>query len=243
MSDFRARVYGSYVNARQVALAPKSLAGLGPRQPYIRKLIREHFPTERSARILDLGCGHGAILHFAHEAGYVSAWGVDTSLEQVRAARALGIEGVVHGDIRRVLKRQRSASLDAVISFDIIEHFRKDELTPLVDSVLRVLAVGGRWVIHIPNAESVFGARMRYWDFTHECAFTRSSISQILLASGFKSVTVFEDRPIPHGLLSLARWLLWMAIRGLLRLYLAVETGSIDGAAVLSQNMLVVAFK
>jgi 2-polyprenyl-3-methyl-5-hydroxy-6-metoxy-1,4-benzoquinol methylase len=57
-------------------------------------------------------------------------------------------------------------SQEVVVTFDVIEHFRKDEVIAFVDQVRRVLRPCGRWIIHTPNGESPFGARMRYWDFT-----------------------------------------------------------------------------
>ena len=240
---YRTRIYTHYVQAREQALAPETLAGLGPRSHALRKLIQLHFPADRSAAVLDLGCGHGALLHFAREAGYTNLRGVDGSPEQVAAARRLGIEGVEEGDLRDALAAQPDVSLDVVIAFDVIEHFTRDELLPFVDEVRRVLKPGGRWIIHVPNGESPFGGRMRYWDLTHELAFTRTSLAQLLLASGFAEVRCFEDQPVVHGTKSAARWLLWKGFRGLLRLYIAAETGDAGGGHIFSQNLLAVARK
>ncbi len=240
---YRTRIYTHYVQAREQALAPETLAGLAPRSHALRRLIRQHFPPDKSAAVLDLGCGHGALLHFAREAGYTNLRGVDGSPEQVAAARRLGIEGVEQGDLRDVLAAQADASLDVVIAFDVIEHFTRDELLPFVDQVRRVLKPGGRWIIHVPNGESPFGGRMRYWDLTHELAFTRTSIAQLLLASGFAEVRCFEDQPVVHGAKSALRWALWQGFRGLLRLYIAAETGDAGGGHIFSQNLLAVARK
>lgn len=243
ISAYRTRIYNNYVNARQVPLAPESVAGLRPRAPYLRQLVSRHFPADRQAAILDLGCGHGAILYFAQQAGYAKARGVDGSPEQVAAARRLGIEGVEEGDLLQTLAGLPDESQDCIVTFDVIEHFTRDELVGVVDAVRRVLRPGGRWIIHAPNGESPFGGRMRYWDLTHELAFTRTSIAQLLLSSGFTQVQSFEDTPIPHGAKSLLRWGLWKFIRGGLRLYLAAETGDTAHDAIFSQNFLTVAVK
>ena len=84
---------------------------------------------------------------------------------------------------------------------------------------------------------------MLFWDFTHEIAFTRTSLAQLLLASGFAKVGCFEDYPVPHGVKSTARWVLWQVFRNLLRLYIAAETGDSGHDAVFSQNLLCVAIK
>ena len=125
----------------------------------------------------------------------------------------------------------------------MIEHFTKSELLPFVDEVFRVLKKGGIWIIHTPNAESPFGGRMFFWDFTHEMAFTRTSISQLLKSSGFTGVTCCEDTPVPHGLKSSTRYFLWKCIHGFLRFYMAIETGSGEKECIFTQNFLTVAVK
>lgn len=240
--SYRDRIYRGYVTQRDAPLAPQSLAGLAPRLPYLRRLVARYFPQDRSCSVLELGCGYGALLHVLRENGYENVRGVDGSPEQVAAARRLGIGGVEQGDLMAALAATPGGTVDVVVAFDVIEHFRKDELIPLVDAVRRVLKPGGRWIIHAPNGESPFGNRVRYGDLTHEQAFTRTSLSQLLRSSGFVDVECFEDKPIPHGVKSTVRAALWNAIRIVLLGYIAIETGTFDRAAVFSQNLLAVAF-
>lgn len=240
---YRQRIYASYATARDTPLAPENLDGLSPRLPYLRQLAHRHFPEDRDVVILELGCGHGALLHVLQQQGYRNVRGVDGSPDQVAAALRLGIAGVKQNDVMAALAGTPTVSQDVVVAFDLIEHFSKDELIPLVDEVHRVLKPGGRWVIHAPNAEGPFSSRMRHWDFTHELAFTRTSLDQLMRASGFTRVECFEDRPAPHGLKSLMRLVLWRVMRGALMSYLAVETGTLDRRVVLSQNLLAVVYK
>lgn len=239
-NEYRSRIYGAYVSGRHRPLAPATLQGLIPREPHLNRLIRLHFPDDKEARILDLGCRHGALIHFARQAGYANIRGVDGSPEQVLAAGRLGIEGVDEADVVTTLATCPTASLGCVVAFDLIEHFTRDELLSVVDDVKRVLEPGGIWIIHAPNGESPFASRMRYWDLTHELAFTRTPIAQLLHSSGFCEVHSYEDGPVPHGLKSAGRWVIWRIIRSMLRLYLAVETGEIGRDAIFSQNFLTV---
>jgi len=241
--DDRARLYGAYVSARGAQGAPSDLAGLAPRAPYLRRLVREHFPADRAARILDLGCGCGALLHFARLEGYTRASGVDRSPEQVEAARRLGIAGVTLGDLATSLGAVEDASLDVVVCFDVLEHLDKREVLDFTDIVYRKLKKGGRWIVHAPNGESPFLGRVRYGDFTHEQAFTRESISQVARTAGFRDVLCFEDVPVVHGPISAARRALWHVLRTVLRFWLAVETGDLGASAIFSQNLLAVAEK
>jgi SAM-dependent methyltransferase len=240
-SKYRERIYRHYVEAATQSLAPVTLEGLAPRRPYLERLVARHFPADRNAAVLDLGCGHGALLHVAREAGYANLLGIDNSVAQVAAAKRLGIAGVHQGDLFEAIRTLPDASRDAIVAFDVIEHFTKDELIDVTDHVLRVLKPGGRWIIHVPNGASPFGGASRYDDLTHELAFTCESLTQLALASGFRSISFAEDEPVAHGLKSAVRLVLWKAIRAMLRFYLVVETGAAQ--PVLTQNMLAVAIK
>ena len=209
----------------------------------MKRLIRRHFLADRNAAILDLGCGHGALIYFARLAGYQNIRGVDGSSEQIASAKKLGIEGVEEADLMVFLPEQRSESVDIVITIDVVEHFTREELLGFVDQIYRVVKPGGRWIINMPNGESPFCGRSRYFDLTHELAFTRNSISQLLLSSGFSNIRCFEDAPVPHGVKSAIRFVLWKVIRSILRFYIAVETGDTNSGVIFSQNFLVVAEK
>jgi 2-polyprenyl-3-methyl-5-hydroxy-6-metoxy-1,4-benzoquinol methylase len=243
-TGYRSRIYNSYLSARAEPISIEEVrTNLHRRAPYIRQIIRRHFPSDKNAQILDLACGHGAFLYFAYEAGYRNGRGVDGSGEQVEKASALGITGVLKGDIFDFLRSEPDESADVVICFDIIEHLTRDELLDFVDDIRRVLKPGGKWIIHTPNAESPFGGAMRYWDLTHEMAFTRTSLGQLLLSSGFRSCQSFDDTPVVHGSKSAIRWGVWQIIRGMLRLWIAAETGETNNRCVLTRNFLTVAVR
>jgi SAM-dependent methyltransferase len=242
-SEYRERVYRRYVSGRGESMAPKVLEELRPRLPHLTKLVRLHFPPDRDAAIIDLGCGHGALIHCARKLGYRNVTGVDRCAEQVARARRLGIDGVREGELMDALLAMPEAARDAVITFDVIEHFHKAELIPLADQVIRVLRPGGTWLIHTVNGGSPFFGRVRYGDFTHETAFTEESLRQLLVSSGFASVKCYEDAPVAHGVKSSLRWLLWKAIRIALRLWLAAETGDTGCHAIFTQNLIAVASK
>lgn len=242
-AELRTRLLARYVSTHASVATAAAEEGLARRRPYLDRLVRDHFPPDRSARILDLGCGHGAIVEAARRAGYLQVEGVDASPEQVAAAAKLGITGVRQGDLFEALEGLGAGSLDVIIVYDLLHYFAPTELLKIVDGVARALKPGGRWIVHVPNGESPFAGRMRYWDCLATGAFTRASIAQLLLASGFASVRSFEDRPAPHGLKSLVRAGLWQVIRLGLRLYLMVETGERGEEAIFSQCLLAVAIK
>ena len=116
-SNYRTRIYRNYVSARKQSLAPATLEGLKPRQPYLQKLIQQTFPRDRSSAILDLGCGYGGLIHLARQAGYRNIRGVDRSPEQVAAAKKLCVEGVEQGDVMETLAKKPDEAFDCLIAF------------------------------------------------------------------------------------------------------------------------------
>ena len=241
---YRRRIYEYYVAAWEHSKMPQTLASLESRGPTMRYIIRTFFPNDKAGNILDLGCGHGTLVYFAHLAGYVNAHGVDASAQQVELANKLNINNIFFGDLMAALEAAPRESLDAVVAFDVIEHFNKDELVDLVDGVLRALKPTGCWIIHAPNANSPFAGAIRYGDYTHELALTPTSLHQLLKASGFSHVVFAECGPRVHGLKSLVRGVLWEFVRTLFNLINAVETGTFEGrAAIWTRNFYAVAYK
>jgi SAM-dependent methyltransferase len=242
-SNYRKHIYSNCATEGQKGVAAPHPHALMPRIPFLKQIVRRHFPPDLNASILDLGCGCGTLIGVARQMGYRRVRGVDSSPEQVAAAKALGIDSVQNADALEALGKEDDSSIDCVVSFDFVEHFAKNELIPIADSIYRILGHEGRWIIHTPNAESPFGMRVRYGDLTHELAFTRLSLGQLLVSSGFSQVNCYEDEPAPHGVRSTGRLLLWKCIRSILRLYLVVETGDAGREAIFSQNFVAVARK
>jgi len=182
-------------------------------------------------------------LLFLQEAGYRNAIGVETSPDQVEFARQLGVSSVIPGDLVSFLRDSASEIFDVVVAIDVIEHFRKDEVLDIMDNAYRVLRPGGKLIVHVPNAEGIFGSRIFWSDFTHEMAFTPEGLRQLTCACGFSSIVLSEDLPVIHGFKSLVRRVLWTALRSVFRLTYMAETGDSGAGLILTQNLLAVANK
>lgn len=243
MNKYRTRIYAHYVDVLDEDDVPKLLQDLENRGPTMRYVINTFFPKDQKASILDLGCGHGTLIHFAQRAGYSNIYGVDVSEQQVALAIKLGIANIRQGNFIETLRTIAPASLDLIIAFDVIEHFTKDELIDLVDAVYVALKPNGCWMIHAPNANSPFVGSVRYGDLTHEQAFTPSSIQQILGASGFNRFIFAECKPRVYGFKSFLRTMLWQIVRSVFNLANAVETGALERGVVWTRNFYTAAYK
>jgi 2-polyprenyl-3-methyl-5-hydroxy-6-metoxy-1,4-benzoquinol methylase len=247
ITSWKTRLYDAYVSSGQASITDEKVGKLdkervlGPRATYIRNLISRYIPSNRDARVLDLGCGSGAFLYYLRAAGYTNVSGIDISQQQIELAHKLGVTEAKCSSILSELKTTDSESLDVVLMMDILEHLDDSELFEVLDQVFRVVKDGGICVAHVPNAEGLYGMRIRYGDLTHERAFAPKSVKQLFQTIGFTEVRCFEDKPQVHGLKSLARRVAWKAGTLSHRVLLTAETG--ETGFVLSQNMLIMARK
>ena len=241
MNTWKQRLYDGYISTGQAASSFKQETHLAPKHfPYYQNLIKTHLPKRKDISIVDLACGHGALIYCLQQSGFQNVNGVDISPEQIALAHDLGIYSATCHDIGSFLSEHTKA-FDVIFLMDILEHLEKGELLGLLDQVSEALRTGGTVIIHVPNAEGLFGMRIRYGDLTHENCFTARSIDQALSACGFHHVKCFEDKPIIHGARSFVRNVLWKLLTAAPRLLLTVETGLTHH--ILSQNMLVIAQK
>ena len=198
-------------------------------------------PLNQDEPILDLGCGWGGFLAFLQSKGFINLAGVDCSAQQVENAHRLGLNQVEVGDIFDTLSKYRD-HYTCISAFNVLEHLDKEQVLPFLKEVLAALRPGGCLLLELPNANSLFGSRTRYWDFTHELSFTPTSLLQILQAVGFANVQLRERCPVVHGMKSWTRSLLWQFIRQSLSFYLIVEQGS-AGYKIFTQDMHAIAWK
>jgi len=98
-------------------------------------------------RVLDLGCGDGALT--AKIAARAHVTGVDASAEQVAAARARGLDAAVVDGTRLAF----DAAFDAVFSNAALHWMRDPDA--VIDGVWRALKPGGRFVAECGGAGNV----------------------------------------------------------------------------------------
>jgi SAM-dependent methyltransferase len=186
--------------------------------------LRRFLPEDKSAKIIDLGCGFGGFLYFLNQEGYTNTMGIDCSQEQIDLACKLGLRNVFCADILETLIKHPQ-EFDFIAAIDVLEHFKKEEILKLFEAVYNALKPGGIFVVKSPNGESPLSNTYLYMDFTHETIFTKSSIYELFLRFGFQQVRVYPTGPIVHGPFSFMRYIIWQIFRYILIFYSAVETG------------------
>jgi cyclopropane fatty-acyl-phospholipid synthase-like methyltransferase len=179
--------------------------------------------------VLDLGCGMGELCWLANQQGAKQVVGVNLSEGEIKIARQYVQAEFIHQDIESYLKTCPSESVDQIFALNILEHLSKDELVRILEHATRCLRDNGQLIAVVPNATSPFGAMTRYWDITHQLAFTPSSVRQLMRLCGFGRADFREWGPQPHGVVSGIRYLLWQGYRALIWFRLMVELASGKG--------------
>jgi ubiquinone/menaquinone biosynthesis C-methylase UbiE len=164
---------------------PARRANLGTPLAYLpRPGNREEVP-----KLLDVGCGAGAMLDLTAAVGWES-YGIDFDPQAVRCGLARG---------RRISTGSLAEQLfpadyfDAMIMSHFIEHIHDPRRT--LSEAYRVLAPGGRLVVFTPNNESVTHRTYgQSWSGLHIPRhlhiFTVRSLVRLLYEAGFKKVRV-----------------------------------------------------
>jgi len=218
MRGYRTRLYQRYFTASYGLDNPADEFGRQRRLDTLKDLLLRWLPAERSARIVDLGCGTGYAVEMLIRNGYTHVEGVDASQEQVAVAEARGLP-VVQEDMFRYLPG-RHEQFDAVLALDLIEHLDRDELLEFLELAREALRPGGRLIVRTPNANAPTALRMRFRDLTHEIIFTEHSLRMAFLAAGLRPVVLQGERIGAGTILGFGRWLLGSITRFVWRLFL-----------------------
>jgi 2-polyprenyl-3-methyl-5-hydroxy-6-metoxy-1,4-benzoquinol methylase len=238
-TEDRSRFYDRYVSTHLLhRKGAASLAVFGQKARAFQQALGRLLPRDRAAVILDAGCGDGALVWWLQQQGYQSVEGVDISREQVEVAAKLGVHNVWESDLKEYLLA-RPARYDMVICRDIIEHLPREEIIETLDACRGGLRAEGQVLIQVPNAESPFFGRIRYGDFTHEMAFSESSLAQLLQVIGFRNVRCYPTPPPIVSFRSLLRLPLWKAVELFYKLLLFAELGR--GRRIVTQGIIALA--
>lgn len=199
---------------------------------------------DRTARVLDIGCGMGFCLIALNRMGFKESSGIDISPSQVNAALRMGVAATHVEDTEQYLL-DNAGKFGLITAFDLIEHIPVDKQLGMVKAMYTALAPDGMLVATVPNANSSWAARYRYIDWTHTSAFTEDSLSFVLDAAGFSKIHITDSDPARPKYPFLVRkqviyWALLRAFRSARRLEAMLEFGGRLGWSMpLSLNLLV----
>jgi len=209
-------------------------------------LYGRFLPSDKTSKILDIGCGCGLLLEWLNKRGYKNISGIDIDERQIIFARDLGLNANYIPDATKIVEilKSQEKCYKLLIMTDVLEHIENCLVNPLLEACRRALIINGNLLICVPNANSSFAGRYRYIDITHQRSYIELSIEHTLSMAGFDEIKVF---PVPIWLVrswkSILRSMLMAFFRLWRRLEAMAELG-LEGVKIpLSLNIIVLAHK
>lgn len=147
-------------------------------------------PSDRAARILDIGCGHGGMLAAFRRAGYENVEGVEIDEESVQFCRDNGLK--VSSIDMLSDEASRLGQFDLIIMNHVLEHFPKARIIDLLKKVRPLLKPGAAFYVGVPNAQANTGAYWAYEDFTHSTLFTSGSLFYVAKMAGYNNIQFLD---------------------------------------------------
>lgn len=205
-------------------------------------IFRDLLPLDKSAKVLEIGCGAGQLLYYLKTIGYTNIQGIDMGKEQTNFLKKMGIEGHLIASIPDFLKDKKEL-YDFIIMNQVIEHFTKSELWNNLRAIRDSLKDDGSFVFVTPNMACLSGLFQRYIDLTHEIGFTERTAYQVMRIAGFKNTVIRGDNlKLKLRPKRIMWWLLnklWYKVLGFI---LYIEKG-MDRPKILSRDLVVIGKK
>lgn len=236
MKEYKKSIYKSYHSYHTKDLyGPTSLDKIKSQFPVYEYYFGKYLPADMNAKIIDLGCGSGELVYWLNTKHYGNVIGIDISKELINIGNALGISNLICGNIFDYLGENKG-NYSLIIMRDVLEHFDREEVFTLIGLLYHNLEENGKVIIQVPNGQSPFVGKILFGDFTHNNAFTESSINQLVKAAGFTEVKVFEATPVPKNLKGMIRLILWNFLRFFIKTAQLIASG--DSSGYFTQNII-----
>jgi SAM-dependent methyltransferase len=233
MSDYRSGLYERYGAFKREDARRPLTDYFADAQAYYGDVLST---VDRSAPVLELGCGPGHFLAYLKHEGFANVEGIDISQQQVDVARGKGVNARV-ADAFEVLPTVRGRGL--IIALDFIEHFSRDELVRLLPLTWSALREDGILLLQTPNGQGLFPGQVIYGDLTHLTIFNPVSLEQALVAAGFTDIAVREVGPPASTYKDRLRLLAWKTVKLAANGIRKIETGKTQ--SIWSEVMICVA--
>ncbi len=151
--------------------------------------LAKEFNLDPNSSILELGCGRGEFLNEFTKLG-MKGYGVDLSNYAKKFCQNAEIK---ISDLSKENLPYPDDHFDIIFSKSFIEHFYNPE--DIFKEAFRVLKPSGVFINLTPEWNYIY--KSFYEDFTHRTPFTKKSLKDIYLTSGFKNVEVKSFKQLP----------------------------------------------
>lgn len=151
---------------------------------FVAPLLRQATRGRTRPLLLDAGCGTGANLSLLEK--YGTPFGLELNGRGLRFGRERGVRRLSQGSVLAL--PYASASLDVVVSFDVLYCLHPPEAKAAIDEMHRVLRPGGCLIVNTAAMEMLRGDHSILGGEVHR--YSRSELRARLEASGFQVLRI-----------------------------------------------------
>ena len=126
---------------------------------------------DRTASVLDVGCGFGSKLEILDKLGFKNTLGVEKNKHLVSCGVENGFNIV---DLEQFNENYSKQQFDLILMSHIIEHFQYDDLIEFLEFYLSKLKLNGNLIIVTPTMNQYF-----FNDFDHVKPYSPTGIIQV----------------------------------------------------------------
>jgi 2-polyprenyl-3-methyl-5-hydroxy-6-metoxy-1,4-benzoquinol methylase len=147
------------------------------RQNILREFMEKKLRLAPGIKLLDVGCGTGAILDMFSKR--YEAYGQDVSAQAVEFCRKRGLTRVVQGTLDRLPPDYKD--FDFATLLDVLEHIDNDR--GALREVRSLLKPGGRVLITVPAFPALWGAHDVVTH--HKRRYVSATVTEVVTGAGF----------------------------------------------------------
>jgi ubiquinone/menaquinone biosynthesis C-methylase UbiE len=139
------------------------------KRKFISIVLDKYLP--QGGRMLDVGCGTGAVMEFLKSRGEIE--GVDMSEEALKYCRAKGL------NVRQGLADKidyPDETFDVVLALDVLEHLENDEAA--INEIHRILKTGGIFIATVPAHKFLWSYHDEY--LHHKRRYAKKEFEDLL---------------------------------------------------------------
>ncbi|WP_293374299.1 class I SAM-dependent methyltransferase [Nevskia sp.] len=161
-------------------------------------------PVDKSASILEIGPGLGETAELLVEKlGYSGYSAIDISKDIVALFSEKPEYRVSQVDDPIAYIESQRGQYRLILLLHVLEHVPRHLVVPLLKACHQALTPDGELVVEVPNVANPYvGSAFAFGDFTHETAFTSTSLREVFGSAGFDPVRVV---PVRVPLVSISR--------------------------------------
>lgn len=156
-----------------------------------------YLPSDKAARILDLGFGTGWFLAACLKLGYQNLSGADFGVAHKGYVRDWAPDRITLHEIRDNIGEflsDKKEQYDFIHMSHVIEHIPKYSLFWVVDALYQALKRGGTLLLRTPNMEGPCATSSLFVTLSHEYGFAGSNLISLLDICGFDDCQIVNFR-------------------------------------------------